>query len=43
MVSGVSAVLTLVWDVSGNTDGVDVVWIILQSVCNVLSVVRTSG
>lgn len=41
MVTGVSAVLALVWVVSGN--GVDMVWITLQSVCNVLSVVGTSG
>lgn len=41
MVSGVSAILALVWVVSG--DGVDVVWITLQSVCNVISVVATSG
>lgn len=43
MVSRVSDVLAVVLEVSEGIDGVDVVWISLHSVCNILPVVGTSG
>lgn len=43
VVSRVSVVLAVVLEVSKGIDGVDVVWISLHSVCNILPVVGTSG